>query len=157
MKLNKITLAAIALWLATIATLAWFFVHGNTAAGTDGRTAIVLQANERALILAKMRGLLLATHDILDGLDRGDLKQVAQAAHAAGMASAADVNPALMAKLPLSFKQLGMSVHRDMDDIARAADHGAAPGEIMKMLTGTLSSCVACHGSWQLQAGNRAI
>ncbi len=155
MKLNKIASAAIVLWLVTIAAFAWFFVRGNTAVGTDGRTAIVLQPGERGLVLAEMRGLLVATHDILDGINRNDPKQVAQAARAAGMASAADLNPALMAKLPISFKQLGMSVHHSMDGIAQAAENGTPAPELMGMLAKTLSSCVTCHASWQLQAGSR--
>ena len=52
MKSNKIALFAIVLWLATIAVFAWFFVRGNTVAGTDNRTAVVLRAGERNLILA---------------------------------------------------------------------------------------------------------
>ena len=41
--------------------------------------------------------------------------QIEQAVRSAGMHMAADVNPALMAKLPLPFKQMGMSIHKDMD------------------------------------------
>ena len=37
---------------------------------------------------------------------------------AVGMGMAADVEPAIMMKLPLPFKQMGMSVHRDFDAIA---------------------------------------
>jgi hypothetical protein len=61
------------------------------------------------------------------------------------------VNPVLMAKLPLPFKQLGMSVHRDMDDLALAAETGKTTPELLDMLTGTLSKCVACHAAWQLK------
>ncbi len=58
------------------------------------------------------------TRTVLAGLDNKDMAQIAQAARASGMASAADVNPALMSKLPMSFKDLGMSVHHAMDEIA---------------------------------------
>lgn len=154
MKISKIALFAILLWVVTIAAFAWFFVRGNTAKGTDNRTAVVLQTGERDLVLSEMRGLLAATHGILEGINRGDMKHVAQAARAAGMASAADVNPALMAKLPLPFKHLGMSVHRGMDDIAAAAESGKPAPEILGMLTKNLSSCIACHAAWQIKAGN---
>ena len=53
--------------------------------------------------------------------------------------------PALMAKLPLDFKILGMSVHHDMDNIAKAAENGTPVPEIQKMLSNTLIRCVACH------------
>lgn len=153
MKTNKLALAALLLWVLTVAIFAWFFVRGNTAAGTDGRTAIVLQAAERDLVLSEMRGLLSATQAVLEGANKGDMQQVAKAARAAGMASAADVNPALMAKLPLDFKSLGMSVHHEMDNIAQAAESGKPAPEILKMASDTLSKCVACHAAWQLRAG----
>ncbi|HZW24890.1 MAG TPA: hypothetical protein VFF26_05345 [Gallionella sp.] len=152
MKLSKLALFSLVLWLATVAAFAWFFVRGNTAAGTDGRTAIVLQAAERDLVLGEMRLLLTATHGILQGVNANDMKQVAAAARSAGMGAAVDVNPALMAKLPLPFKELGMTVHHRMDDIAAAAEAGKPATEITGMLTDTMSSCIACHASWQLQS-----
>lgn len=152
MKINKLAIVALLLWLATIAVFSWFFVRGNTTTGTDGRTAIVLAPAERGLILSEMRGLLGGVHGILDGLNRNDPQQVANAARAVGMAAAADVNPALMAKLPLPFKRLGMSVHSDMDALAAAAENGKPPKELQGMLTGTLAKCVSCHSSWQLKA-----
>lgn len=154
MKSSKIALAAILLWIVTVAVFGWFFVRGNTTAGSDNRTAVVLGAGERELILTEMRNLLGGVQGILDGINHGDMKQAASAARAVGMASAADVNPALMAKLPMPFKQLGMSVHRDMDDLAQAAESGKPAGELQAMLTDTLSKCIACHASWQLKAGN---
>lgn len=152
MKSSKLALVAIGLWLVTVATFGWFFVRGNTTTGTDNRTAIVLQPAERDLVLTEMRGLLTATHGILQGLGSGDMKQIATAARSGGMNAAADVNPTLMAKLPLPFKQLGMDVHHRMDDIATAAEGGKPAAEIMGMLTDTMSNCIACHASWQLQA-----
>lgn len=152
MKISKFALTALLLWAATAVVFGWFFIHGNTGAGDDGRTAIVLQSGERGLILAEMRGLLGSTQAILDGINRNDMKQVAQAARAAGMGSAADVNPVLMGKLPVDFKKLGMSVHHNMDELAAAAEAGKPSGEIMGMLSNTLASCVACHSAWQLRA-----
>jgi hypothetical protein len=154
MKTNKLASIALLLWIVTIAVFAWFFIRGNTAAGTDGRTAVVLHAGERDLILSEMRGLLSATQQILEGANQGDRQRVIKAASAAGMAGAADVNPALMAKLPMEFKALGMSVHHDMDDIAKAAKGGTPAPEILKMASNTLTKCVACHSAWQLKAGN---
>lgn len=152
MNARKLAIAAIALWLITIATLATMFVRGNTTAGSDNRTAVMLNTPERDLVLSEMRGLLSGTQLILDGLNRNDMKQVADAARAVGMGSAADVNPGLMSKLPLSFKQLGMSVHHDMDALADAAQAGKPAAEIQGMLSKTLSSCVACHATYQLKA-----
>lgn len=152
MKSNKLAQIAILLWVVTIAVFAWFFIRGNTSAGTDGRTAVVLQLGERNLVLTEMRGLLAATQQILEGANQGDMQRISKAARAAGMAGAADVNPSLMAKLPIGFKQLGMSVHHEMDDIAKAAETGKSPAEILQMASSTLSKCVACHTMWQLKS-----
>jgi hypothetical protein len=154
MKSNKVALIALLLWAITIAVFAWFFIRGNTTAGTDSRIAIVLQSSERDLILLEMRGLLSATQGILEGANQGDMNRVIQSSRSAGMAAAADVNPLLMTKLPLAFKTLGMSIHRDMDEIADAAEGGKPAPELLKMTSNTLTKCVACHASWQLNAGN---
>ena len=154
MKSNKIASIALLLWILTIAVFAWFFIRGNTTAGTDGRTAVMLQVGERDLILSEMRGLLSATQGILEGLNQGDMQRVIKASSAAGMIVAADASPALMAKLPIELKTLGMSVHRDMDAIAKAAENKAPAPEILKMLSNTLIKCVTCHSTWQLQVAN---
>lgn len=154
MKSNKIASIAILLWVVTLAVFAWFIVRGNTASGTDNRTAVVLGASERNLILSEMRSLLAGVHGTLEGINRGDMKQVASSAHAVGMSSAADVNPALMAKLPMPFKQLGMGTHRDMDELGKAAENGRPAPELLNMLSGVLGKCVNCHASWQLKAEN---
>ena len=156
MKSNKIAIIAILLWVITIAVFAWFFIRGNIAPGTDGRVAVVLKAGERDLVLREMRGLLSATQGITEGIAQGDMKQVIQSSSSAGMAVAAkvDVPLSLMASLPLPFKTLGMSVHQNMDEIAKAAESGKPAPELLKMLSGTLSKCVACHAGWQLKSSD---
>ena len=70
------------------------------------------------------------------------------------MASAADVNPVLMAKLPIESNSWAWSVHREMDEIAKAAEDGKPAPELLKMASNTLTKCVACHAAWQLKAAN---
>jgi len=152
MKHNKLTKFALLLWLATLAVFVFFFVRGNVAPGSDNRTAVVLAASERDLILSEMRALLSGVHGILDALNHNNMRQTASAARSVGMAAAADVNPALMSKLPMPFKQLGMSVHHDMDNLAQAADSGKPVAELQTMLADTMTKCVACHAAWQLQS-----
>ncbi len=145
---------ALLLWAITMAVFAWFFVRGNTTDGTDSRIAIVLQPGERDLVLSEMRGLLSAVQGILEGANQADMNRIVRSARSAGMAAAADVNPVLMAKRPLAFKTLGMSGHRDMDEIANAAEAGKPAPELLKMTSNTMAKCVACHASWQIKAGN---
>lgn len=143
---------AIALWLATIAVAGFFFVRGQTRVAPDGRTAVLLAPDERDLVLTEMRGMLGTLQGMVDGVKAGNLKQVAQAARASGMAAAADVNPALMAKLPLEFKELGFGLHRRFDEIAAEADSSASREHILESLSAQLSACVACHASYRIEA-----
>jgi len=143
------------LWVVTVIFIGWLFVKGWTAPSTDGRTEILLAPSERDLILAEMRGLLKAVSGIVAGL--GDPSQtsaqVAQAARGAGMQMATDVDPALLAKLPLAFKQMGMSVHRDMDGLAEAAGGGEMPQQILNRLAGITARCTTCHDLYRFGAG----
>jgi hypothetical protein len=139
--------------------LGWSFVKGWTAPGSDGRTEIRLAPAERDQILAEMRDLLKAVHGVVDGLSQPDeaagRKQAEQAARSVGLAMAADVNPALMAKLPLAFKQMGMSVHQDFDGIGEALAQGEAPVQILTRLSSISSRCTTCHEMYRLSGGNR--
>ena len=154
MKISKLTLIALLLWVVTIAVFAWFFVRGNTTAGSDGRTAIVLQPAERDFVMTEMRGLLAATQEIMEAGSQGDTQRIVKAARRVGMAGAADVNPALMVKLPVEFKKLAMGMHGDMDEIAKAGESGKTAPELLKMTSNALVKCVACHAAWQIKAGN---
>ena len=151
--LCRITLG---LWIVTIGVAGWFFVQGWTTQGTDGRMQIVLAPTERDLILGEMRMLLKAVHGVVTGLaaqnQEADRAQIEQAARSAGMAMAADVNPALMAKLPLPFKQMGMSIHKDMDALADAIVQKETPQQILQRLSSMTARCTACHDLYRFSA-----
>jgi hypothetical protein len=147
---------ALGLWIVTIGVAGWLFVQGWTTEGTDGRTEIVLASAERDLILSEMRMLLKAVHGVVTGLggqgQEADRTQMEQAARSAGMHMAADVNPALMAKLPLPFKQMGMSIHKDMDALADAVAQKETPQQILQRLSSMTARCTACHDMYRFAA-----
>jgi hypothetical protein len=144
------------LWVVTIALAGWFFVKGWTTEGTDGRMQVVLAPAERDLILGEMRMLLKAVHGVVTGLagqgKEADQTQMEQAARSAGMHMAADVNPALMAKLPLPFKQMGMSIHEDMDALADAVVQKETPQQILRRLSNMTARCTTCHDMYRFSA-----
>ncbi len=146
--------AAVILWVLTLATAGWLFVKGWTAEGTDGRTEILLAPVERDLILVEMRQLLKAVDGIIRGLGepQPDLKAMEAAARGAGTDMAADVEPTMMAKLPLPFKQLGMSIHKDMDALADAIVRHETPQQILQRLSSMTARCTACHDMYRLRA-----
>jgi cytochrome c556 len=144
---------ALGLWIVTIGVAGWFFVQGWTTEGTDGRTQIVLAPAERDLILGEMRMLLKAVHGVVAGLavqdQETDRAQMEQAARSAGMHMAEDVNPALMEKLPLPFKQMGMSIHKDMDALADAVIQKEKSQQILQRLSNMTARCTACHDMYR--------
>lgn len=147
---------ALGLWIVTIGVAGWFFVKGWTTPGADGRMTIVLAPAERDLILGEMRMLLKAVHGVITGLagqnQEADRTQIEQAARLAGLGMAEDVNPALMAKLPLPFKQMGMSIHTDMDALADAIMNKETPQQILQRLSSITARCTTCHDVYRFSA-----
>lgn len=150
MNYRLIAWMSLGLWLATVVVFAVLFVRGSTAPATDGRRTILLSSAERDLVLGEMRTMLGSVQGIVQGVHTKDLKKVAAAARASGMAAAVDLEPGLMAKLPLEFKQLGMSVHRGFDELADATDRGGNAGDALGRLEVQLVTCVACHASYRI-------
>jgi hypothetical protein len=150
-----VCVAALVVWIVSATVAGWVFIKGWTTPGADGRTEIVLAPAERDQILGEMRRLLKAVHGVVTGLSGAapDMKEAEQAARAAGMAMAADTDPALMAKLPLPFKQMGMSIHRDMDTLADAIVAKETPQQILGRLSSLTARCTACHDMYRFAAG----
>lgn len=151
MKNNTFAIVAILLWLISAVVAVTFFIKGNTEISGDDRVSVILKPAEKDLVLSEMRMLLEGVQGITAGLASGDMKQVSSSARAIGMASAVDVNPNLMMKLPANFKQQGMAVHKQFDQIADMADNGASHDQLLTTLAEQLSSCVACHSTYELR------
>ncbi len=154
MSTRVLAVLALALWAVTVAMGSYFFIRGQTAPSNDGRLAILLPTAGRDLVLTEMRAMLKSVEGVVTGLAERDMKQVAAAARASGMAAAADMSPQLMIALPLEFKQLGLSVHQGFDELAAAAEEGLPPSEVLSQLGAQLNACVACHASYRLVPGS---
>ncbi|OGA22195.1 MAG: hypothetical protein A3I01_11865 [Betaproteobacteria bacterium RIFCSPLOWO2_02_FULL_65_24] len=145
-----IALVVIAAIVLTIAAMAYkFIVVGSTAQGNDGRTVVLLTPEERTFVLKEMRGFLAGVQKLSAALANDDLQQAANVARNMGSEAGAGEPAALMGKLPLEFKMLGLSLHADFDRLAREADAKAAPKDLLRQLGGTLQKCVACHDRYQ--------
>lgn len=117
----------------------------------DGRAILQLNPDERAMILEEMRLLLDGVQQITGALGRQDMPAAAAAARSMGQTLAHEVPPALRAKLPMEFRQLGASVHRDFDQIALDADTMKDVGTTLNQLSATLQKCVSCHATYQIR------
>jgi len=151
---RNVCVAAILLWVLTLTISGWVFVKGWTTKGSDGRTEVVLAPAERDQILAEMRQLLKAVDGIIRELGNptSDRKAMETSARMAGMDMAADTEPIIMVKLPLPFKQLGMSIHKDMDALADAIASHETPQQILQRLSNMTARCTACHDMYRFKA-----
>ena len=150
---TRIYLAIIAVLVAIVVAMGYkFIVVGSVEPADDGRLAVNLAPAERALVLREMRGFVVGLQAIADGLARDDMKAVANASRAMGMARSHDAPIAMMGKLPLEFKTLAFGLHREFDTIATDAEGMAVPRHTLGQLADALQKCVACHNSYQVSS-----
>lgn len=123
---------------------------GATTPAPDGRSAILLSAGERDLVLTEMRAFLQAVQGIVQAVGAGDPAGAAQAARAVGSAGTDEVPISLMAKLPIGFKQLGLATHGAFDQLALDAESLADLGHIQGQLADLLRNCVGCHAAFRI-------
>lgn len=121
------------------------------AASHDGRAILALTPAERAMILEEMRMFLDGVQKLTGALGHQDMQAAAAAARGMGQKMVHEVPPALRAKLPQEFRQLGFSVHREFDQIALDADSLKDVSYTLNQLSSTLQKCVACHATYQIR------
>jgi hypothetical protein len=149
---SGVYLAIIGALVAVIAAMTYkLLLAGKTEAAPDGRVAVVVEPPERDLLLREMRLFLEGLQAMAEGLEKDDLPAVAAAARALGSKMTGDVPAALMTKLPIEFKTLGLSVHRDFDQIALDAEALGMPRHTLGQVSAVMQKCVACHRTYQLR------
>ncbi|WP_310447185.1 hypothetical protein [Thiobacillus sp.] len=125
--------------------------HHAHGVAVDTRVVLELTPTERAMILEEMRLFLDGVQKMTGALAKPDMPAVADAARGLGQKMVHEVPPALRAKLPLEFRQLGFSVHREFDQIALDADSLKDVSHSLNQLSDTLKKCVSCHTTYQIQ------
>ncbi len=123
----------------------------------DQREILPLNQLQRQHVLEEMRGLLVATQGIIEGLANEDMEMVAKSASSAGMKSRQTVeNRANMQRLqmgrvlPAEFRKMGRAAHMGMDEISEMAKQGKSAKEIQLKLVDIMNTCVACHSAYQI-------
>ncbi|SEN27273.1 hypothetical protein [Nitrosomonas marina] len=118
---------------------------------SDKRQILEVNAMQRMHILEEMRALLSGTQQILYSLSEENMTAVAQHAQSLGTRMTHKAEGQLGGVLPGEFMQLGMSVHRDFDQIAMDAESLKNPRHTLGQLSETMKKCVACHATYQVQ------
>jgi hypothetical protein len=149
--MNKKCLTITVILLSIIAAGFYKFnLQGSTAESDDGRTAILLDANERNLVLAEMRAFLTSVQKINQGVAEDNMELVAEYARKSGKAAQGEVPGTLVGKLPLQFKKLGGDTHAKFDQLAMDADDLGDRDQALEQLSTLMENCVACHATYRI-------
>ena len=121
-----------------------------------GREAVTLEPAERDFVLAEMRHFVLAIRGVLEGIADDDMKNVAAAARAAGLAvhQAQIAGPggaaaSVARKVPPRFRALSLATHQAFDEIALHAQQPGGRDRVLTALADNLNRCVACHAAYR--------
>lgn len=117
----------------------------------DARTVIQLSSHHRALVLTEMRQFLSGLQHITDALSRDDMEAVVSEARSLGVSMSHHMPSDLKQALPQEFRKLGHSVHSHFDQIAMDAESLGDSAHTLSQLAETLSGCVSCHSTYQIQ------
>ncbi len=146
----KFCWAAVAvLILITAGVVFKFVIQGEVLESPDGRTAIQLNINERALVLSEMRLFLESVQNITGGISNDDMDRVTEYARKSGNNAAQEVPGSLIGKLPLQFKKLGFDTHAKFDELALDAEQLGDRDHSLSQLDALLNNCVACHAMYK--------
>jgi hypothetical protein len=152
MKRSGISVGGAFLCLAFNGAIAAETDHAHAPAiAADSRVVLELTPGERAIILDEMRLFLDGVQKMTGALAKPDMAAAAEASRGMGQKMVHEVPPALRAKLPQEFRQLGFSVHREFDQIALDADSLKDVSYSLNQLSATLQKCVSCHSTYQIQ------
>lgn len=121
----------------------------------DRRQVLSLNEMQRNHILTEMRALLAGTQNILSALAGDDMVAVARHARPLGTGMAHKGEDHMQAVLPQEFMQLGMSVHKDFDQIAADAESLKSPKHTLKQLSESMNKCIACHDAYQIRIADQ--
>ena len=126
-----------------------FVIQGKVTEGPEGRTVILLEQDERDLVLSEMRVFLESVQQITGGIAADDMQQVAESARRSGRNAQVAVPGSLIGKLPLAFKKLGSDTHRKFDELALDAEQLGDRDHALSQLGTLLDNCVTCHSAYR--------
>lgn len=144
-------LLAVVFAAATSILVYLFVIQGATRPSSDGRTAILLEEGERDLVLAEMRGFLVAIQGISQAIADGNVDAAVNAARQVGAPAQHDVPVSLVGKLPIGFKKLGFDTHSRFDQLALNIEQFGDTSQALPELALLMNNCTACHAAYRIE------
>jgi hypothetical protein len=128
-----------------------YVIQGDVMESADGRTAILLERNERDFVLSEMRVFLQSVQQITGGIYENDMELVAEYARKSGRNAQMEVPGSLIGKLPSSFKKMGFDTHAKFDELALDAEQLGDRDHALSQMNRLLGNCVACHAVYRFE------
>ncbi len=150
MKNVKVLWTIIILLLIVSGVLINKFVSGSVAKSEDGRISVLLNKDERDLVLSEMRQFVVSLQGVSQAITENNMEKVAELAHKAGMAAEANTPGSLLQKIPLGMKKLGFGTREKFDEIAETARTSKDATKARKQLDALMNNCIACHLTYRL-------
>ncbi len=127
-----------------------FIIKGSTIEGTDGRVVILLDAKERNYILKEMRGLLGHMQQLITAISNDDMDKVIKISTTLVEDSGGKTPTRIIAKMPLAFKQLSLSIHNDFKTLQENSIKNRDGKEALAQVSKIMTNCIACHSAHSL-------
>jgi hypothetical protein len=127
------------------------FTSSALAKEVDTRQLVQLTEPQRKQVLTEMRSLLTGTQDILAALAKDNMAAVAEHAQSLGFNMKHKAENPLHEVLPKDFMILGMSMHKEFDQIAADAISLKDSKHTLTQLSDTMGKCAACHATYQIR------
>ncbi len=140
----------IILLLVIMGGLYKFLIKGSTLEGSDGRVVILLDAKERNYILKEMRGLLGHMQQLITAISNDNMDEVIKISTTLVEDSSGSTPTRIIAKMPLAFKQLSLSIHGDFKTLQENAIKNRDGKEALAQVSKIMTNCLACHSTHSL-------
>lgn len=150
MKNIKLLWGIIIVLFVIVSVMGFKFVKGSVAPSDDGRTSVVLNKDERNLILDEMRAFLVSVQAVSQAITNNDMEKVSKLATEAGMSAEANTPGAIFRKIPLAMKKLGFDTRTKFDEIATTANTTKDVKQARQQLDALMNNCIACHSIYRL-------
>jgi multidrug efflux pump subunit AcrB len=147
MKNIKLLWGIIILLLVIVFGMGYKFVSGSVTPSEDGRTSVILNKDERNLILDEMRAFLVSVQAVSQGITENDTARVATKA---GMVAEADTPGSIFRKIPIAMKTLEFDTRKKFDEIAKTAKEQKSTKILRKQLDNLMNNCIACNATFKL-------
>lgn len=148
---ERLGLVAVALWVPTVAFLAWQRLAPSTheVPVEDSRILLELAPDEFATMQRTMRGNVEALHAILEATARSDRPAIADAAREVLRNRPSTETASLKETLPPGWTTLGSTVHRELATLATDVTAGLPMAEVPGRLARVTAACVTCHQTYR--------